>query len=340
MQLQYKAYELPFKHPFTISKGTKTHQPTLIVSLQHLGCTGFGEAPAINYYNVTTQRMLHELGVKKSMVEKFAFTEPERFWHFLHHLMPANPFLVAALDIAGWDLAGKLKNKPLAALFKLPVISPKPLTSFTIGIDEPEKMLQKIEEQPWPIYKIKLGTPNDIAIMEQVRRHTAATLRVDANAGWQKEAAAEKIAALAQLNVEFVEQPLAKEDWEGMEWLAARSALPLIADESCVGEGDVARCRNAFAGINIKLTKCSGITPALRMMEAATQMGLKVMLGCMNESSIGTAALAQLSPYAYWLDADGPLLLQEDVGTGVRYEEGEIKVAPRPGHGAEWLHQE
>ncbi len=135
MQLQYKAYDLPFKHPFTISKGTKTHQPTLIVAMQHLGRTGFGEAPAIPYYNVTTERMLKELGIKKRMVEQFAFTEPERFWHFLHHLMPANPFLVAALDIAGWDLWGKLKGKPLAALLNLPVICPKPLTSFTIAIE-------------------------------------------------------------------------------------------------------------------------------------------------------------------------------------------------------------
>lgn len=337
MTLHFASYELPFKHPFTISKGTKTHQPTLIVSLSHLGRTGFGEAPAISYYNITIERMVKELTIKKQFVEKFAFTEPERYWHYLHHLMPANPFLVCALDIAGWDLYGKMKGKPLNQLFQLPVINPQPQTSYTIGIDTPEKMVAKMQELPWPVYKVKLGTDQDIEIVTALRKHTNAVIRVDANAAWQKEEALEKIIALKELGVELVEQPLAKDDWEGMEWLAGRSSLPLVADEACVGEKDVARCKDLFHGINIKLTKCSGITPALRMIEEARSLGLKVMLGCMNESTIGSAALAHMAPLADWLDTDGPLLLQEDVGTGLHYADGTIQTASEPGLGVQWL---
>lgn len=336
MTLQFAAYELPFKHPFTISKGTKTHQPTLVVSLSHLGRTGLGEAPAITYYNITTERMVKELQVKKQFVEKFAFTEPERYWHYLHHLMPANPFLVCALDMAGWDLFGKIKNRPLRELVNLPVVNPDPLTSYTIGIDTPEQMVAKVQELPWPVYKVKLGTPNDIAIVEILRKHTAATIRVDANAAWTKEEALEKITALERLGVELVEQPLAKDDWEGMEWLAGRSPLPLVADEACVTEDDVARCKGVFHGINIKLTKCSGITPAIRMIGAASGLGLKVMLGCMNESTIGSAALAQLAPFATWLDADGPLLLSGDVGSGLQYQSGRVGISGQPGLGVVW----
>lgn len=336
MTLQFATYDLPFKHPFTIAKGTKTHQPTLVVSLSHLGRTGVGEAPAISYYNITTERMAKELQVKKQFVEKFAFTEPERYWHYLHHLMPANPFLVCALDMAGWDLFGKMKGRTLRQLVELPLIHPDPCTSFTIGIDRPEQMLAKMEAFSWPVYKVKLGTAHDLAIIETLRKHTQAIFRVDANAAWTKEEALEKITALKNLGVELVEQPLAKDDWAGMEWLAGRSPLPLVADEACVGEGDIARCKDFFQGVNIKLTKCSGITPAIRMIREAGQLGLKVMLGCMNESTIGSAALAHLAPYAHWLDADGPLLLSEDVGSGLTYEAGRIGISDAPGLGVLW----
>lgn len=333
MQLQYAAHNLPFHHPFTISKGTKTHQPTLIVSLQHLGYTGFGEAPAIGYYDVTVERMVAELQRKKMFVEKFAFTEPERYWHYLHHLMPANPFLVCALDMAGWDLYGKMKGRPLKALWELPLINEQPVTSYTIGIDSIDKMLAKVAEKPWPVYKIKLGTERDLEIMQAIRNATNARLRVDANAAWSAEEALEKIEAMSSMGVELVEQPLAKDDWEGARWLFDRSPLPIIADESCVLEKDVDPCAACFHGINIKLTKCSGITPALRMIAQAREKGLKVMLGSMNESVVGTAALAHLAPLADYLDADGPLLLHESLATGLSFENGMVITNELPGLG-------
>jgi L-alanine-DL-glutamate epimerase-like enolase superfamily enzyme len=332
MKLHHYSYELKFRHPFTISKGTKTHQPTLVVSLEHLGHTGYGEAPAIVYYDITVDKMIQDLERKKLFVEKFAFTEPDRYWHYLHHLFPNNPFLVCALDMAGWDIYGKMKNKKLSELWQKEN-EINPLTDYTIGIDDIGKMVEKIKEKPWPVYKIKLGVKNDIQIIEELRKHTNAILRIDANGAWTAKEAYDKIDAFKELGVEFIEQPLHKDDWDGMKWLYELSTLPLIADESCVSENDVEKCHNHFHGINIKLTKCSGITPALRMIDRARGLNMSVMIGSMNESTIGSAAIAHLMPLVDYVDGDGPLLLEEDIATGLAYKEGIIMTSDQPGLG-------
>ena len=333
MKVSYKAYDLKFRYPFTISKGTKTHQPTLVVELEHMGWKRYGEAPAITYYNIPVSKMIEDLERKKIFVEKFAFTEPERYWHYLHHLFPANNFLVCALDIAGWDLFGKMKRQPLKKLWKLDE-QKAPITDYTIGIDSIERMVEKLKEKPWPVYKIKLGTDRDIEIMEQLRKHTDSVFRIDANAAWKAEEALEKINVFKDLGVEFIEQPLAKDDWEGMKWLYERSPLPLYADESCVLESDVDKCHLHFHGINIKLTKCSGITPALRMISRARELNMGVMVGSMNESTVGSAAIAHLMPLIDHVDIDGPLLLEEDIAIGLDYQNnGQVYTSPEPGLG-------
>ena len=332
MKIRYRTHQLKFSHPFTISKGTKTHQPVLIVELEFNGIRGFGEAPAIAYYNIPVEKMVEDIESKKSSIEKFAFTDPERYWHYLHHLFPNNPFLVCALDMACWDIYGKLLSKPLFRIWNTR-LADAPLTDYTIGIDSIPNMIEKIKEKPWPVYKIKLGTKDDLTIMNTLKQHTDALFRVDANAAWNLQDAMKILPGLKELGVELVEQPLAKDDWEGMKILHAQSPLPLIADESCVGEGDLDKCLNHFHGINIKLTKCGGITPAIRMIRKARQYEMKIMLGCMNESSIGTAAMVQLSPQVDFLDADGPLLLEEDLATGISYEKGRILVSENPGLG-------
>jgi L-alanine-DL-glutamate epimerase-like enolase superfamily enzyme len=334
MKVSFKIHNLPFRYPFTISKGTKTHQPTFIVELEHFGFKGYGEAPAITYYNIPVEKMQADLEQKKQFVEKFAFSDPERYWHYLHHLFPMNPFLVCALDMAGWDIYGKIKRKQLHELWGLDTAA-APLTDFTIGIDSVEMMVKKMQEKPWPIYKIKVGTENDIELVTALRGHTDAVFRVDANAGWTLEEALQKIPILKDLGVEFVEQPLAKDNWDGMKILYDQSPLPLIADEACVAESDVQKCHGHFHGINIKLTKCSGITPARRMITEAKKLGMKVMVGCMNESSIGTAAIAQLAPMLDYVDMDGPLLLSEDIARGVDFDYGKIIYREGAGLGVE-----
>jgi L-alanine-DL-glutamate epimerase-like enolase superfamily enzyme len=284
---------------------------------------GYGEAPAINYYNITVEQMADDLENKRPVLEKFALTDPERYWHFLHHLFPKNPFLVCALDMAGWDLFGKMVKKPLFQLWNLDP-GKVPLTDYTIGIDSPEVMVKKMKEKEWPLYKIKVGFEGDMELLAELRKHSSAPLRVDANAGWTLDQALQKLPVMEKLGVDMVEQPLAKDDWEGMAVLYKASPIPLFADESCVFENDVEKCHNHFHGINIKLTKCSGITPAKRMIKKARELGMQIMLGCMNESTIGSAAMLHLAPMVDHLDADGPLLLKEDLASGLHYDKGKI----------------
>ncbi len=333
MELFYKKIELPFEYPFTISGGrTKTHQPSLMVCLQLGRYVGFGEAPAIAYYDITVEKMIADIEAKKRMIEKFAFTEPERYWHYLHHLIPNNPFLVSALDMAGWDLFGKLKGKLLYQLWNTEFVNAPP-TNYTIGIDTTEVMIAKIKAKPHPIYKIKLGFDGDIEVIAELRKHTNAIFRVDANAGWSLDEAMQKIPVLKDLGVELVEQPLAKTNWDGMKTLYQHAPIPLIADESCVFEKDVEQCVEHFHGINIKLTKCSGITPAIRMIARARELNLKVMMGSMNECSIGAAANANFLPQLDYVDMDGPLLLSEDAAEGLQFTNGNVQILGNAGLG-------
>jgi L-alanine-DL-glutamate epimerase-like enolase superfamily enzyme len=304
----------------------------LIVALQLGNLFGYGEAPAISYYDITVEQMIADIESKKSMIEKFAFTEPERYWHYLHHLIPKNPFLVCALDMAAWDLFGKMHNLPLYKLWNTKWEN-IPVTDYTIGIDEIEKMVEKIQRKPWPVYKIKLGTPGDIQIVEALRKHTDAIFRIDANAGWTLNEALQKIAVLKDLGVELIEQPLSKDNWHEMKILYGQSPLPLFADEACVFENDIEKCALCFQGINIKLTKCTGITPALRMIKKARELNLKIMMGSMNESTVGSAAVAHFLPQLDYVDMDGPLLLAEDIATGLQYNDVNVTISGEPGLG-------
>jgi L-alanine-DL-glutamate epimerase-like enolase superfamily enzyme len=340
LKLHYRKIELPFEYPFTISGGrTKTHQPSLIVALQLGNLIGYGEAPAITYYNVTVEQMIADIESKRTMIEKFAFTTPERYWHYLHHLIPNNPFLVCALDIAAWDLFGKMRSQPLYKLWNTKWEN-IPVCDYTLGIDSIDKMIEKMQLHSSPVYKIKVGTGNDIETIETLRRHTDAVFRVDANAGWALDEALEKIPLLKDLGVELAEQPLAKDNFSEMKILFERSSLPLFADESLVFENDVDKCAGCFHGINIKLVKCSGITPALRMIQKARELNLKIMMGSMNECTVGSAAIAQFLPQLDHVDMDGPLLLKEDIATGLKYENGVVSVSDKAGLGitlTDWL---
>jgi L-alanine-DL-glutamate epimerase-like enolase superfamily enzyme len=305
------------------------------VELEFMGIKGYGEAPAISYYNIPVEKMAEDLERKKIFVEKFAFSDPERYWHYLHHLFPQNPFLVCALDMAAGDIVGKLRQMPLYKYWDAD-FAKAPLTDYSIGIDSIEKMVDKLKEKPWPIYKIKVGTADDIAIVKALRENTNAVLRVDANAAWDVETALKLIPQLKELGVEFIEQPLAKDNWEGMKILYRESSLPLFADEACVFENGVEKCRDHFHGINIKLTKCSGITPALRMIKKARELDMQVMVGCMNESTVGSAAIAHLLPLIDHADMDGPLLLAEDVASGITYDYGKVSCSEKTGLGIDY----
>ena len=259
---------------------------------------------------------------------------PEDIWELTWPELKQNPFAQCALDIALHDLHGKRNGQPLYKMWGLD-ISNIPLTNYTIGIDTVEKMVQKIKDFPWPLYKIKLGTEDDVAIVRELRKHTDSVFRVDANAAWTAEQAIENAKALKELNVEFLEQPLKANDWGGMKELYKESVLPLIADESCIQESDVQKCAGHFHGINIKLTKCGGLTPGKRMVEAGKKLGLKVMVGCMTESTVGISAIAQLLPLLDYVDMDGGMLIKNDIADGVKVYDEKVHFPKRNGTGAE-----
>jgi L-alanine-DL-glutamate epimerase-like enolase superfamily enzyme len=209
------------------------------------------------------------------------------------------------------------------------------MTNYTIGIGSIEEMQAKIKAKPWPLYKIKLGTDHDVEIVRALREVTGAAFRVDANTAWTAEQTIEYAPQLADLGVEFIEQPLKADDWTGMERVFSESVLPVIADESCRREADVDKCHHHFHGINIKLMKCGGLTPARRMIARARELDMQVMVGCMTESTVGVSAIAQIRPLLDYVDMDGPLLLKEDIATGVDIRDGKIYYPDEAGTGVE-----
>ena len=337
MELLLHEYELPLKHPFTISRGTTTAQRTLIVELQQDGMSGYGEATANSYYDSSMDLMRTRLQAMQPLLGSEMFRDTESFWNLCAGHLADAPFVLSSLDCAAHDLWGRLEN---AAVHRLWGLDPNDAvkSSFTIGIAGMNEMVAKLAEMPgWPLYKIKLGTARDVQIIRGLREHTDAVFRVDANCGWAPGEAAALSTEMAQQGVEFIEQPLPPEAREAQAELFRNSALPLIADENCVGEADVLQCVDHFHGINIKLCKCGGLTPARRMIAAAHDHGLKVMVGCMTESSIGISAAAQLTPLLDYADLDGAVLLAKDAGDGVQLRQGQFVFPSEPGLGIRTL---
>ncbi len=336
MKLKLHSFDLVLKHTFTISRESRNTQPTLIVELTHDGFHGFGETSSNTYYQITMENLINEITENKSFIQSLSNATPDEFWNKLQPIFKNNMFALCALDMAFNDLYARKKGKKLYEVWGL---NPKnnPMTDYTIGIDSIDVMVAKMKELPWPIYKIKLGTKNDIEIVTELRKHTNAIFRIDANCGWTADQAIENSFKLKELGVEFLEQPLAAADIKGHKKVFENSALPIIADESCIIESDVEKCVGLFHGVNIKLTKCGGLTPGKRMLENAKRLGLKTMVGCMTESSIGISAIAHLLPLLDYVDMDGSLLLKEDIARGIIIKDGVISYAAENGMGASLL---
>ena len=335
MQLLFHRVDLRLKHTFTIAHDSRDVQPTLIVELRDGTYRGFGEATATPYYGVTIDGMVTALETLRARVETHDLTDPDAFWADMQPHLTQNPFALCALDQAAWDLWAKRRGQPLHKLWNLNTAN-NPITNYTVGLDTPERMVEKMREWPWPLYKIKLGRPQtDMETVRAMRSHTDALFRVDANGGWTADQTIRFAPELAALGVEFIEQPLPANDWGGAKRVYEQSKLPIIADESCIVEGDVERCAGYFHGVNVKLMKCGGLTPARRMIARARALGLRVMVGCMTESSVGISAIAQLLPLLDYADLDGSLLLTNDPARGVTFDNGRVVYAPDNGTGAQ-----
>lgn len=334
MRLILHPVELHLKHTFSISRESRDMQPSLIIELKDGKHSGFGEATSNTYYKVTVPGMCSRLEELRSKIEAYPLSSAEDFWTYMHPELADHPFLQCALDMAAHDLAAQKAGKPLYEHWGLQLQN-LPMSNFTIGIASVDEMVEKMKEQPWPIYKIKLGTSDDLAIVRALRKHTDSIFRVDANCAWTAEQTIAYAPELKKLGVEFIEQPLPAEQWEAMEEVYQKSVLPIVADESCRIESDVKNCHHRFHVVNIKLTKCAGLSPARRMIAEAKSLGIQTMVGCMTESSVGISAIGHLLPLLDYVDMDGALLLSNDPAEGVQLKDGHAIFPHRNGTGAQ-----
>ncbi len=338
MHLTLRAIDLPLHHAFTIAVGSISVQRNLLVALNDGTHTGYGEGASGSAFKAfTAAGMRADLEAAQRHIEAEQLDDPAALWDRLLPVLGHNRFALCALDEAAHDLWGKQRGQPVWKLWGLTQRG-GPLSNYTIGIADVPTMVMKMREfDGWPIYKIKLGTPDDLAIVRELRKHTNATFRVDANCAWSVEQTLAFAPELKALGVEFIEQPLPAGEWAGMKRLFAKSALPIMADESCLVPEDVERCVGHFHGINVKLVKAGGLTPARRMILRARELGLKTMVGCMCESSVGISAIAQLLPLLDYVDMDGAVLIAKDIASGVRVEKGRAIFPAENGTGVQLL---
>ncbi|MEO1237354.1 MAG: dipeptide epimerase [Planctomycetota bacterium] len=341
LRLTLHPVELPLRHAWTIAHGTRTVQRNLIVALHddNTGHTGYGEAPAIPYMGVTIDKLLQELDLERGFLGlSHSELSPEKAWKTNDSIEWRGPFATCALDQANHDLYGKIHQQRSHQRLRGDAVR-VPASNYTLGMDAPEVMVAKLREYPnFPSYKVKLGRSEseggldqDLAVLRRLREETDATFRVDANTAWTAEQTIRLSGPLRDLGVEFIEQPLPPDAPRSEhEAVYFGSDLPVIADESCQTEADVEKCAGLFHGINIKLCKCGGMTPARRMIARAQALDLKVMMGCMTETTVGISALAQFLPLLDYVDMDGALLLApgSDPADGVTLGPDGVAVFP------------
>lgn len=337
LKLSYYPYTVNLRHTFTTAVYSRTSTPVVLTELEYEGIIGYGEASLPQYLGEshdTVAAFLNSLNLDQ-------FDDPfevESILDYVDTTAPKNTAAKASVDIALHDLIGKLLNKPLYKIFGFDK-EKAPLTSYTIGLDSIEKVIEKvIEAKEHKILKIKLGGDNDREIIETIRMISNIPLTIDANQGWtDKQEALDMIFWLKEKNVLFIEQPMPKEMLDENAWLTQHSPLPTIADESFQRLKDIQKIYGAFSGINIKLMKSTGIREALEMIHAARALSMKVMIGCMTETSCAISAASQLCPAVDWADLDGALLISNDCFQGTKIVEGKIVLNDLPGIGVKKL---
>jgi len=331
--LYYKSYSLKLKHMFTVASNSRSTTPVVLVALGFEDYIGFGEASMPPYLGESHESALSFL----ERVDLSAFHTPfltEDILTYIDAIKAGNTAAKASIDIALHDLLGKIMGQPW---YRIWGYNPEntPNTSFTIGIDAPDIVRKKVAEaKPYKLLKVKLGLHSDKMMINTIRELTDTPICVDVNQGWKdKEQALEMAHWLAEKGVVFIEQPMPKEQIDDNAWLTERSPIPTIADEAVQRLSDVHLTMGVYSGINVKLMKCTGLREAKRMVELARELELKVMLGCMTETSCAISAAAQLAPVVDWADLDGALLISNDLYKGMWIEDGKIRLPNRPGIG-------
>ena len=333
LKLSYKPYTLELKHVFTIATNSRTTTPVVLTEVEYDGVIGYGEASLPPYLGESHQTVADFLSKVDLSKYDNAF-DLENILIDIDKIATGNTAAKASIDIALHDLVGKLLNQPWYNVWGFDKTK-TPYTSFTIGIDTPDVVRVKVKEaEEYKILKVKLGRDTDKEMIETIRSVSDTPLTVDVNQGWtDKNLALEMIHWLKEKNVLFVEQPMPKTQIDDMAWLTEKSPLPTIGDESVQRLEDVIKAHGVFSGINIKLMKCTGMREAHKMILMARALGMKVMLGCMTETSCAISAASHLSPMVDWADLDGALLIKNDVFDGTKILDGKVTLMDRPGIG-------
>ena len=335
MNLSFIPEILYFKRPFKIAHGTRSSTPIVLTQLEHDGVIGFGEASLPPYLNETHETVLSFLNKAANILKGIEYPfDTEILLKEIDNIELENTAAKASVDIALHDLIGKLQNKPCWKMFDCNKNN-TPYTTYTLGIDEPEIIKQKVSEgEEYKILKVKLNGENDKAIINAIRSVTNKPIAIDVNQGWHnKYYAIEMIEWLNDKNILFIEQPFPKNNFDDAAWLFERTTIPLFADESIQRFTDIDNVKNCFHGINIKLMKCTGLHEAHKMINKARKLNLQLLIGCMSETSCGVSAAAQLSPLVDYADLDGPLLIKNDLFDGIKFINGKITLAELPGIG-------
>ena len=334
LKLSFEPYELQLRHTFTVSSYSRKTTPGVQVRIDYEGFTGYGEASMPPYLGQTVESVTRFL----SKTDLSQFKDPfqlETILAYVDSLSPGDGAAKAAIDIALHDLVGKLLGQPWWRLWGLDP-SKTPNTTFTIGIDTPDVVREKTREcaDRFKILKVKVGLDNDKEMIRTIREVTDLPLAVDANQGWKdREQALDEIFWLKENGIVMVEQPMAKERLDDNAWITERSPLPIFADEAIQRLADIPSIKGAYHGINIKLMKSTGMREAWKMANYARAEGMRVMVGCMTETSCAVSAAAQLSPLADFADLDGNLLITNDLFKGMEVIDGKITLSDRPGIG-------
>lgn len=334
LEMKFFPYELKLRHVFTVATYSRTTTPDVQVEITYDGVTGYGEASMPQYLGQTVQSVTAFL----QKVDLSQFNDPfqlEDILAYVDSLSPGDTAAKAAVDIALHDLVGKLLGAPWYKIWGLNK-DKAPSTTFTIGIDTADVVKQKTREcaNQFNILKVKLGRENDKEMIETIRSVTDLPIAVDINQGWKdKEKAIDEIFWLKEHGIVMVEQPMPKELRDDIAWLTEKSPLPIFADEAIQRLKDIKNVAGAYSGINIKLMKCTGMHEAWKMLNYARAIGMKVMVGCMTETSCAVSAAAQLSPAVDFADLDGNLLISNDRFKGMEVVKGKITLPDRPGIG-------
>jgi L-alanine-DL-glutamate epimerase-like enolase superfamily enzyme len=333
MTLTYQPFELELKHPFTIAKFSRTSTPIMLVQLTHEGYTGYGEASMVPYMGESHQTAIEFL----NKVDASQFKLPFDFTaiiNYLDSLTPGNPAIKAAIDIALHDLEGKLLNQPC---WQLAGSNPAlmPATSFTIGIDTPGVIIKKVKEAAgFKVIKVKLGRDDDKELIKIIRSVTDVPLFADANQGWtDRKQSLDLVYWLQEQGVLLIEQPMLKTDIDGNAWLTENSPIPIIGDEAVQRLPDVEKAKGMYHGINIKLMKSAGMYEAHQMILKARELDLKILIGCMSETSCATLAAAALAPQCDWADIDGPFLTTNNPYKAPEFVDGRYVLSNEAGLG-------